>query len=102
MAKFVVFHAIPFPMTDAKPYTSDAQVAMTKGMLGGFTAETYCIATWAAAGTGKMACLWEAPSEQAIIDVFAKTPDIRLVPIEGIYSAMVIDWAEMKKALAGG
>jgi len=103
MAKFLVFHAVPSPMTNPKAYTTDAQMAMTKPMLDGFTADTYCITTWSAAGTGKMTCLWEAPSEQAIIDVLAKTPDIiRNMPIDSISTATVIDWAEMKKALAGG
>jgi hypothetical protein len=49
-----------------------------------------------APGAGKLACLWEAPSEQAIIDAFAKGLDMST---DGIYPATVIDWAEVKKTL---
>jgi len=70
-----------------------------KAILKCFTKDTYCIASWMAPGAGKIACLWEAPSEQAIIDTYPKEVDI---PVDGIYPATVIDWAEIKKTMAGG
>jgi len=99
VAKFLVLHTIDLRSADPKAYTSDAQMSMTKRMLDAFTADTYCITTWIAVGAGKAACLWEAPSEQAIIDVLAKAP---VLPVDGIYPTTVIDWAEMKKMLGGG
>jgi len=93
MAKFLLLHTV-----DPRKGTSQAQVGMIKAILDIFTEDTYCIASWAAAGAGKIACLWEAPSEQAIIDAYAKGPDI---PVDGIYPATVIDWTEMKKTVAG-
>jgi len=99
MAQFLVLHTIDLRTADIKDYTTEAQMSMTKGTLDAFTADTYCITSWIAVGVGKAACLWEAPSESAIIDVFAKAP---VMPVDGIYPAMVIDWAEMKKMLGGG
>ena len=92
MARYLVIHTI-----DPRSATSVNQMAVTKAVIEGFTTDTYCITTWSAVGAGKMACLWEAPSEQAIIDAGAKMEN---VPIDGIYPAVIIDWAEMKKALA--
>ena len=92
MARYLVIHTV-----DPRSATSVNQMAVTKAMIDGFTADAYCITTWSAVGAGKMACLWEAPSEQAIIDAFAKVEN---VPVDGIYPAAIIDWAEMKKALA--
>ena len=92
MAQYLVFHTY-----DPKLATSATQMAVTKTVIEGFTTDTYCITSWAAVGAGKIACLWEATSEQAIIDAFAKVENI---PIDGIYPASVIDWAEMKKMLA--
>ena len=92
MARYLVIHTI-----DPRSATSVNQMAITKAVIEGFTTDTYCITTWSAVGAGKMACLWEAPSEQAIIDAGAKVEN---VPIDGIYSASVIDCAEMKKMLA--
>jgi len=92
MARYLVFHTM-----DPRLATSVNQMTVTKAIIDSFTADAYCITTWAAVGAGKLACLWEAPSEQAIIDAFAKVENI---PIDGIYPASIIDWAEMKKALA--
>ena len=89
MAKFMLLHTF-----DPRMATSDARMEVVKGVMDTFTKNTYSIASWMAAGAGKIACLWEAPSEQAIIDVISKGPDI---PVDGIYPAEVIDWAEMKK-----
>jgi len=94
MAKFLLLHTM-----DPRKGTSGAMPGIIKGVLSTFTKDTYCIASWVAGGAGKIACLWEAPSEQAIIDVMAKGPDI---PVDGIYPATVIDWAEMKKTVARG
>lgn len=93
MAQFLVLHTV-----DPKMFTSEAQMTIMKASLDAFTAETYCIVSWGSAAAGKIACLWEAPSEQAIIDVLVKMP----IPVDGIYPTTVIDWAEMKKMLAGG
>jgi len=93
VAKFLLLHTV-----DPRRGASAAMPGMTKAILSTFTKDTYCIASWVAGGAGKIACLWEAPSEQAIVDAYAgKGPDI---PIDGIYPATVIDWAEMKKMVA--
>jgi hypothetical protein len=92
MAKFLVLHSL-----DPRTATSEFQMVVTKATVDMFTKETYCIASWLAIGAGKIACLWEAPSEQALIDAYAtKEPNLA---IDGIYPATVIDWAEMKKSL---
>ena len=97
MAKFLLLHSY-----DPRMGTSEAQPGIMKAVLSSFTKDTYCIASWVAGGAGKIACLWEAPSEQAIIDAMAKAktkgPDI---PVDGIYPAMAIEWAEVKKTMAG-
>lgn len=91
MAKFLITHKI-----DPRIGKTDAYPNIIKGVLAASTVDTYCITSWVAGGAGKIACLWEAPSEQAIIDIFAANgPDL---PVEGIYPATIIDWAEMKKA----
>ena len=94
MAKFMLLHTY-----DPRKGASVNQEAVMKAVLGIFTKDTYCIVSWMAAGAGKIACLWEAPSEQAIIDAYATGPDI---PVDGIYPVTVIDWAEMKKTLGPG
>ena len=92
MARFLLLHTV-----DPMKGTSQAQMGIVKAVLDTFTEDTYCITTWLATGAGKLACLWEAPSEQAIIDAYStKGPDI---PADGIYPTEVIDWAEMKKTL---
>jgi len=92
MARYLVFHTM-----DPRLATSVNQMAITKAVIDSFTADVYCITTWSAVGAGKLACIWEAPSEQAIIDACVNMEN---VPIDGIYPAVIIDWAEMKKALA--
>lgn len=73
-----------------------------KAVLNSFTKDTYCIASWVAPGAGKIACLWEAPSEQTIIDVMAKAKAKGAdIAVDGIYPAMVVEWAEVKKTIAG-
>jgi hypothetical protein len=71
-------------------------------MMDAFTADTYCIASWVGLETffsGKLVCLWEAPSKQAIMDFFTKLP---VWPVDGIYEAAVVDWAEEKKKRSKG
>ena len=94
MAQYLLLHTL-----DPRTAKSADQMSVMKAVVGSFTADTYCITSWMALGAGKIACLWEAPSEQAIIDVYPKEADI---PVEGIYPAAVVDWAEVKKTLAGG
>lgn len=93
MAKFLLLHTL-----DPRIAKSEAQMSVMKALVGSFTSNTYAIASWMAVGAGKIACLWEAPSEQAIIDVFPKEANI---PVDGIYPAAVIDWAEVKKMVTG-
>jgi hypothetical protein len=93
MAQFLMLHTY-----DPKTGRSDRQMDIMKAITSSFTTDTYCIASWLAPGAGKIACLWEAPSEQAIIDAYSEDVDI---PVDGIFPAMVVDWAETKKSLAG-
>jgi hypothetical protein len=95
MAQYLVFHTM-----SVGTLTTDSAMKAAKAMLDCFTTDTYCITTWAAVGSGKQVCLWEATSEQAIIDMFAKVKNILDMPIDGIYPASAYDWAEMKKTLA--
>ena len=88
MARFLVLHS--FDPSIAK---SKTQPEVMKAILNCFTKDTYCITSWMAPGAGKIACLWEAPSEQAIIDTY---PNDVGIPCDGIYTAAVIDWAEIK------
>ena len=97
MAKFLVLHTIDMRTGGAKEGSSEAQMTKVNDYLAAFTDETYCVASWIAAGVGKVACLWEAPSDQAIIDVVARIPEKSQLPTDGIYPAMVIDWREMNK-----
>lgn len=92
MARYLVLHSY-----DPRFAKSKTQLEVTKAILNCFTKETYCITSWMAPGAGKIACLWEAPSEQAIIDAY---PDDVEIPIDGIYPAAVADWAEIKKTMA--
>ena len=93
MPQFMLLHTI-----DPKKAATSNQMPIIKGVLNTFTKDTYCVTSWMAAGAGKVACLWEAPSEQSIIDAIAKGPPD--LPVDGIYPVAVIDWAEMKKTLA--
>ncbi len=97
MAKFLVLHTIDLRTADAAEYSTEAQMAKMNDSLAAYTAETHCIESWVAAGAGKIACLWEAPTDQAIIDAFAKIPHRKQLPVDGIYPATVMDWREMKK-----
>ena len=91
MAKFMLLHTY-----DPRKAATENAMPVMKAVLGAFTKDTYCITSWMAPGAGKIACLWEATSEQALIDVVAKGPDI---PVDGIYPAAVLDWAEVKKTM---
>ncbi|GEM_PF-1786830 len=97
MARYLALHPLDYTNTDFKNYTSEAQIVLVKKYLDAFTKDTYCISSWLAGGAGWLSCMWEAPSEQAIIDVMAKVSGA--LPVEGIYPVSVIDWAEMKKAM---
>ena len=92
MARYLLLHTY-----DPRIAKSEIQPDVMKAILNCFTEDTYCIASWMAPGAGKIACLWEAPSEQAIIDTYPKDVEI---PIDGIYPAAVVDWAEIKKTMA--
>lgn len=94
MAQYLMLHSF-----DPRTAKSERQPGVMKAIVDSFTEDTYCIASWFATGAGKIACLWEAPSEQAIIDVYSQEVDI---PVDGIFPVLVIDWAEMKRTLAGG
>jgi len=94
VAHFLLLHSL-----DPRMGRTEAQPGIIKAVLDSFTQDTYCITSWMAPGAGKIACLWEAPSEQAIIDALPREVDL---PVDGIYPALVVDWAEMKKTLAGG
>ena len=93
MAKFLLLHTI-----DPRNAKSETAMPVMKAIVDSFTKDTYCIASWMALGAGKIACLWEAPSEQAIIDVYPKEVDL---PVDGIYPVQVVDWAEVKKTMGG-
>lgn len=87
MALYLVLHTY-----DPRAAKSETSLVVMKSILNCFTKETYCITSWMAPGAGKIACIWEAPSEQAIIDVYPTDVEI---PVDGIYPAAVVDWAEM-------
>ena len=97
MARYLALHPLDYTNTDFKNYTSEAQMVLVKKYLDAFTKDTYCINSWLAGGAGWLFCMWEAPSEQTIIDVMATVSGA--LPVEGIYPVSVIDWAEMKKAM---
>ncbi|MFC1944318.1 hypothetical protein ACFLX5_02320 [Chloroflexota bacterium] len=63
-----------------------------KGITKACSEDTYCIASWVSCVDGKGACLWEAPSEQAIKEALAKAVDIR---VGEIYPVEVIDWSDI-------
>ena len=92
MARYLMVHSF-----DPRIAKSEVQMQVIQPLLKSFTKNTYAITSWMAIGAGIVACLWEAPSEQSIIDVYP--PDVDL-PVEGIYPVTVIDWAEIKKTVA--
>jgi hypothetical protein len=63
-----------------------------------FTPGCHCVASWVGmrgSYAGKMACLWEAPSKDAIIGMLKKAP---VAPLDDIFdTTLVLDWAEEKK-----
>jgi len=91
LAKFLALHTV-----DPKMFVTDPTFAFVKKALAAMTPEVYCIRTFTARGAGKLACEWEASSEQALIDVVAKVPEL---PVDGIYPMEVVEWAEVKKQL---
>ena len=93
MGQYLVLHTF-----DPRNASSGATADMSKAVIDTFSDDTYCVTSWVAAGAGRIACLWEAPSEQAVIDALARGPEI---PIDGIYPTQVIDWARVKQLLQG-
>ena len=93
VAQYLMLHSY-----DPRTAKSESQPGVMKAIVDSFTEDTYCIASWLAPGAGKIACLWEAPSEQAIIDAYS--PELN-IPVDGIFPTLVIDWAEVKKTMAG-
>jgi len=67
-----------YHMSNPMLATSDNPIIAAKSLVDVLIADTYCITTWTAVGRAKLACLWEAPSEQAIIDAFARVQNILL------------------------
>ena len=91
----MVLHPLDLLNTDLKSYTSEAQMGLVKKYLDACTKDTYAVTSWVAVGAGEVVCMWEGPSEQAIIDVIAKVSNA--LPTAGIYPMSIIDWAEIKK-----
>jgi len=92
MAHFMLLHTM-----DPRKAATENQMPVMKGVLNTFTKDTYCVTSWMSPGAGKVACLWEAPSEQSVIDAIARLPAD--LPVDGIYPTTVVDWAEMKKTM---
>lgn len=63
-----------------------------------YTKNCHCSQSWIGLQgfyAGKMACLWEAPSKEAIVDMLSKVTG---PPVDAIFdSTMVVDWAEEKR-----
>ncbi|MCL4466412.1 MAG: DUF4242 domain-containing protein [Chloroflexi bacterium] len=91
MAKFLALHTV-----DPRMFVTDPNFTFVKKALASMTPDVYCIRSLMAKGAGKIACEWEASSEQALIDVFAKVPEL---PVDGIYPVEVMEWAEVKGQL---
>ncbi len=96
MPKYLVLHTI-----DLAKLPKDTTGYLWSGadkLLESFTPTCHCIASWIGIRgfyTGKMACLWEATSKQAIVDMLRIAP---VAPVDDIFdSTMVVDWAEEKK-----
>ncbi len=66
---------------------------IVKRVLSVLTPQAQCVRTLTVAGAGKIAREWDAESEQALIDCLAKVPEL---PVDGVYPAQVIEWAEVK------
>ena len=64
-----------------------------------YTKDCYCSQSWIGLQgfyAGKMACLWEAPSKEAIVDMLSKVTIGP--PVDAIFdSTLVVDWAEEKR-----
>jgi len=91
MARFLALHT-----ADPRLFATDPSFALQRKILRALTSEAWCIRTFLAAGAGKIACEWEASSEQALIDAIAKVPEI---PVDGIYPMRVIEWEDVKRQL---
>ncbi len=93
MAEYIVVHT---PL-DAKMYANDGMTALAKEIVPEFTADVFCKTTWSWGGGTCSLCLWEAPSEQDLIELFGAM-EIQ-VPVNGIYPATVTDWAAARKQM---
>ncbi len=91
MPKFLVLHTI-----DPRMFATDPEMKVYKKSLEIMTPQAQCISSLVAPGAGKIACEWDAESQQAVIDCLAKAPEL---PVDGIYPAQMIVWAEVKKQL---
>ena len=89
--KFLLLHTV-----DPKLMVSDPNLTIAKKILAAMSPEAQCIRSWVARGAGKIACEWEASSEQAVIDAVAKAPEL---PVDGMYPMEVMEWAEIRKQL---
>jgi len=99
MPKYLVLHTLEIAKLPKDP--TGYMWSGTDKMMDLFTKDCHCIASWIGMQgfyTGKMACLWEAPSKQAIIDLLTIVP---VAPVDAIFdSTLVVDWAEEKKKRA--
>lgn len=94
MAKYLVLHTIDLVRLPKGGQLWEAAY----DLLDAYTEDCYCSQSWLGLQgfyAGKMACLWEAPSKQAIVNMLSK---VVAPPVEAIFdSTMVVDWAEEKK-----
>ena len=101
MPKYLVLHTLEIAKVPKDP--TGYMWSGTDKLLELFTADCHCIASWIGMRgfyTGKMACLWEAPSKDAIVGMLKKVP---VAPVDDIFdSTLVVDWAEQKKQRAAG
>jgi hypothetical protein len=94
MAKYLVLHTI-----DLVRLPKGGQLwGAAYDLLDSYTKDCYCSQSWIGLQgfyAGKMACLWEAPSKEAIVKMLGQVAG---PPVDAIFdSTMVVDWAEEKK-----
>ena len=94
MAKYLVLHTIDL----AKLPKGGQLWAAAYDALDLYTKNCYCSQSWIGIQgfySGKMACLWEAPSKEAIVNMLS---EVAGPPVDAIFdSTMVVDWAEEKR-----
>jgi len=99
MPKYLVLHTLDLTKLPKDP--TGSLWSGTDKLLGLFTRDCHCVVSWIGLRgfyTGKAACLWEAPSKEAIVAMLRKAP---IAPVDEIFdSTMVVDWAEEKKKRA--